>query len=250
MAIPTNEATINLRALESRLSGHLITPMDPDYDTTRSVMAGAVADARPAAIARVANAADVQAVVTFARDHDLELAVRSGGHSGAGHGTVDGGLVLDLREMKAIEIDPETRTAWAETGLTAGDVTTAAAEHGLVIGFGDTGSVGIGGITTGGGIGYLVRKHGMTIDNVLAAEVVTADGSLRRASEAENPDLFWAIRGGGGNFGVVTRFEYRLQPLPQIVGGILVQPATPEAVSGVMAAAVTPVGPEEARVRA
>jgi hypothetical protein len=130
--------------------------------------------------------------------------------------------------MEALDIDPEAKTAWAETGLTAGEVTTATAEHGLAIGFGDTGSVGIGGITTGGGVGYLVRKHGLTIDNVLAADVVTADGQLVRADKDTNPDLFWAIRGGGGNFGVVTRFEYRLVDLPGIVGGILVLPVNAE----------------------
>lgn len=243
MAIPVTGAHPDYRRLESRLAGHLITPADAEYDTVRTVMAGAAAGLRPAAIARVANAQDVREVIAFAREHELELAVRSGGHSGAGHGTVDGGLVLDLREMKRLEIDPEARTAWAETGLTAGELTKTAADHGLAIGFGDTGSVGIGGITTGGGIGYLVRKHGMTIDNVMAAEVVTADGTLRTASAEENGDLFWAIRGGGGNFGVVTRYQFRLHPLAEIVGGILLQPATPEALAGLMAGAAR--APEE-----
>ena len=142
----------------------------------RSCLGGV--DRRPAAIVRVADAADVATVVRIARESGAELAVRSGGHSGAGHSTVDGGIVIDLRDMKALDIDAEGRTAWAETGLTAGEVTTALAEHGLAIGFGDTGSVGIGGITLGGGVGYLVRKHGLTIDSLLAAEIVTADGEV------------------------------------------------------------------------
>jgi FAD/FMN-containing dehydrogenase len=151
--------------------------------------------------------------------------------------------VLDLRDMKRLDIDPDAKTAWAETGLTAGEVTVEAAKHGLAIGFGDTGSVGIGGITTGGGVGYLVRKHGLTIDNVLAADVVTADGELVRADKDSNPDLFWAIRGGGGNFGVVTRFQYRLVDLPSIVGGILLLPATAEIIERYIA--LSEEAPEE-----
>jgi FAD/FMN-containing dehydrogenase len=145
--------------------------------------------------------------------------------------------------MKALAIDPEARTAWAETGLTAGEVTKAAAEHGLAVGFGDTSSVGIGGITLGGGIGFLVRKFGLTIDSVLAADVVTADGECLRADAESHADLFWAIRGGGGNFGVVTRFCYELHPVPAVVGGMLFLPATPEVVAGFMAAAEA--APEE-----
>ena len=228
--------------LRAGLTGRVITPADADYDQVRGIMAGGF-DLRPAAIVRVANTDDVARVIRFARDAGWELAVRSGGHSGAGHGTTDGGIVIDLRDMKQLEIDPEARTAWAQTGLTAGEVTAAAAEHGLAVGFGDTASVGIGGITLGGGIGYLVRKHGLTIDSVLAAEVVTADGETLTVDADRHPDLFWAVRGGGGNFGVVTRFLYRLQPLEQIVGGILVQPATPESLAGIMAAAEA--APEE-----
>ncbi len=222
-------------ALQSRLRGRVILPGDADFDAARTVMAGGI-DARPALIARVADASDVATVVNVARETGLELAVRSGGHSGAGHSTTEGGIVLDVRDLKALEIDPAARTAWAETGLTAGEVSSAAAEHGLAIGFGDTGSVGIGGITLGGGVGYLARKHGLTIDSLLAAEVVTADGQLVRASESEHPDLFWALRGGGGNFGVATRFLFRLHPLDGIVGGMLVLPATPETIAGFIAA--------------
>jgi FAD/FMN-containing dehydrogenase len=199
-------------------------------------VSGAI-DRRPAVIVKVADADDVEAVVRLARETGLELAVRSGGHSGAGHSVTEGGIVLDLSDLKGLDIDVEGRTAWAETGLTAAEVTTALAEHGLVLGFGDTGSVGIGGITLGGGVGYLVRKFGLTIDDVLAAEIVTADGR-RLVVDAENhPDLFWAIRGGGGNFGVVTRFKYRLHELPRTLGGMLILPATAETVAGFIAAA-------------
>ena len=166
----------------------------------------------------------------------LELAIRAGGHSGAAHSVVDDGIVLDLRDLTGLEIDVEGRTAWAGAGLTAGAYTDAVGEHGLATGFGDTGSVGIGGITLGGGVGYLARKHGLTIDNLLAAEVVTADGRVLLADADNHPDLFWAIRGGGGNFGVVTRFRYRLQPVDAIVGGMLILPATPEAIAGFVAA--------------
>jgi FAD/FMN-containing dehydrogenase len=170
--------------------------------------------------------------VRLAAEHGIELAVRSGGHSGAGHGTVDGGLVIDVRDLDAIEIDPEARVAWAGSGVTAAAFTEAAGAHGLAVGFGDTGSVGLGGLTLGGGIGYLVRKLGLTIDALLAADVVTADGQLRRTSAESEPDLFWAIRGGGGNFGVVTRFQFRLAEVPAAYGGILILPATPDVLVG------------------
>jgi FAD/FMN-containing dehydrogenase len=223
----TTDAPLDLAQLRERVTGQVIGPNDDDYDMLRTVVMGGI-DRRPAAIFRVANVADVQAVVATARETGLDLAVRSGGHSSKGDSVVDGGLVLDLRDMKALDIDVDGRTAWAETGLTAAEVTTELGKHGLAVGFGDTGSVGIGGITTGGGVGYLVRKHGLTIDNVLAADIVTADGQLLRADKDTNPDLFWAIRGGGGNFGVVTRFRYQLAEVPSIVGGILLLPATAE----------------------
>ena len=226
--------TISIPELRAAVSGRVITPDDSDYDSARAVKSGVV-DRRPGAIVRVANADDVAHVVTLARDAGVELAVRSGGHSAAGHCTTDGGIVIDLRDMNRLDVDGST--AWAEAGLTAGEVTTALAAHGLAIGFGDTGSVGIGGITLGGGVGYLVRKHGMTIDSLLAAEIVTADGELLHVDADSHPDLFWAIRGGGGNFGVATRFQYRLQELDQVVGGMLILPATAETVAGFIAAA-------------
>jgi FAD/FMN-containing dehydrogenase len=178
----------------------------------------------------VAHSDDVARVITFAQEAGLELAVRSGGHSVARHSVVEGGIVLDLRDMKDIEIDAESRTAWAETGLTAGEYTTATGSHGLATGFGDTGSVGIGGITLGGGIGYLVRKYGLTIDDLLAAEVVTADGGCLQVDAESHPDLFWAIRGGGGNFGVATRFKFRLHEVDRVYGGMLFMPASPDAI--------------------
>jgi hypothetical protein len=162
---------------------------------------------------------------------------RSGGHSASGHGVVDGGIVIDLSDMKAIDIDFDGHSVWAGTGLTAVELTAALGDHDLVVGFGDTGSVGIGGITLGGGVGFLVRKFGLTIDDLLAAEVVTADGELLRVDSDHHPDLFWAIRGGGGNFGVATRFKYRVHPLPSFVGGMLILPATPGVVAGFIAEA-------------
>jgi FAD/FMN-containing dehydrogenase len=214
----------------------VISPADSDYDTARRLFS-ANFDKRPSTIARVADANEISTVIDMARDQDLELAVRSGGHSGAGHSSTDGGIVLDLTELKGLEIDAEAKTAWAETGLTAGEYSEAAAEHGLATGFGDTGSVGIGGITLGGGVGFLVRKYGMTIDDLLAAEIVTANGELVRASADEHPDLFWAIRGGGGNFGVATRFQFRLHEVGTIVGGMLILPASGEVLTGFVDAA-------------
>jgi FAD/FMN-containing dehydrogenase len=234
--------TISIPTLRSQLSGRVIVPDDPDYDEARRVFVGGI-DRHPAVIVRVADAADVASVITLARETGLELAVRSGGHSAVGHGVCDGGIVLDLSDMKAIDIDLDSRTAWAETGMTAAEYSAAAWEHGLATGFGDTGSVGIGGLTVGGGIGYLVRKHGMTIDDVLAADVVTADGDLLRVDADHHPDLFWAIRGGGGNFGVVTRVQYRLHEVPSFVGGLLILPATAEVIAGFIAAAEA--APEE-----
>jgi hypothetical protein len=224
---------VSLDQLRGGLRGRVVGPQDADYDELRAVLAGGY-DLRPAAIVRVADAQDVAHVIRFAKAIDAELAIRGGGHSGAAHGTTDGGIVIDLRELRGTTIDAEARTAWADGGCTAVEVTTAAAEHGLAIGFGDTGSVGIGGITLGGGIGYLVRKHGMTIDSLIGAEIVTADGEIRTVDETHDPDLFWALRGGGGNFGVVTRFGFRLHPLDGVIGGMLIQPATPEVVARFM----------------
>jgi hypothetical protein len=227
-------SAVSIPDLRASLKGRVIAPGDPDYDEARAVFVGGV-DRRPALIARPADAADIARVITSAREKRAELAVRSGGHSSLGHSVSEGGVVVDLRDMQAIDIDTDARTAWAETGLTAGDYTVAAGEHGLATGFGDTGSVGIGGITLGGGVGFLVRKYGLTIDDLLAAEIVTADGEILQADEESHPDLFWAIRGGGGNFGVAARFKFRLHELPAAVGGMLLLPATPETITGFIA---------------
>jgi hypothetical protein len=228
--------------LAADLKGRVIAPDDEDYDVARTVFPGGI-DRRPALIARVADAHDVARVIAHARDAGLELAVRGGGHSAPGYGVTDGGIVIDLRDMNAVTIDPASRTAWAEGGATAGQYTDAAAEHGLATGFGDMGSVGIGGITLGGGIGFLVRKHGMTIDDVLAAEVVTATGEIVHTDADTRSDLFWAIRGGGGNFGVVTRLKLRLHEVSTVIGGMLILPATPDVIAGFVAEAQA--APEE-----
>jgi FAD/FMN-containing dehydrogenase len=231
-----SHARLLLSGLQAGLAGSVIGPDDPDYDEARQVFFPAF-DRRPAAIVRPVDAEEVAYVVALARETGLDLAVRSGGHSLAGHGITDGGIVLDLSRLKAIEIDADRRVAWAETGLTAGEMTTAAAAHGLAVPFGDAAPVGIGGLTLGGGVGYLARKHGLTIDSLLAAELVTADGQQRRVDADEDPDLFWAIRGGGGNFGVATRFLFRLHPVDVVTGGMLILPATAETIAGFTAAA-------------
>jgi FAD/FMN-containing dehydrogenase len=238
----TRSETISLSTLRGEVTGRVIATDDPGYDEARTVFIGGI-DRRPAVIVRVADARDVATVIRLARETGLELAVRSGGHSSIGHGVCEGGIVLDLSEMKALDIDVEGRTAWAETGLTAAEYSTAVAANGFATGFGDTGSVGIGGITLGGGVGYLVRKHGLTVDALLAADIVMADGELLRVDAESHPDLFWAIRGGGGNFGVATRFQFRLHEVPLIVGGILILPGTAEVIAGFVAAAEA--APEE-----
>ncbi|MBN9316659.1 MAG: FAD-binding oxidoreductase [Devosia sp.] len=225
-----------IEMLASALRGRVVTPGSPDYDGLR-IVALANFDKTPAAVIRVATAADIAAVINFARATDLELAVRSGGHSVGGFSGSNGGLVIDLRDLTGIDIDHAGRTGWFGTGLNAGAVTAALEPHGLILPLGDSGTVGLGGITLGGGIGYLVRKHGLTIDSLLAAEIVTADGDILVADAEHHSDLFWALRGGGGNFGVVTRFRFRLHALPSFVGGPLILPATPEVLAGFVAAA-------------
>jgi FAD/FMN-containing dehydrogenase len=215
----------------SQVKGRVVWPADPDFDEVRRPFFGGW-DRTPAVIVRAADAEDVATVIAAARATGLPLAVRSGGHSF--HCLVDDGIVLDLHDMRDIDIDVQNRTAWVQAGLTAAEYTTAAEAHGLVTGFGDTGSVGLGGLVTGGGLGYLIRAFGLTIDDLLAAEVVTADGE-RLLTDAENhPELFWGIRGGGGNFGVVTRMKLRLHELGTVYGGLLILPTTPELVAEYM----------------
>ena len=232
----SNSTTASMSKLLAAFNGRVIVPGDSGYDAARTVFYGGI-DHRPVVIVRAADATDVARVVSLARQTGLELAIRSGGHSLAGHSVTDGGIMLDLSAMRDLQIDVERRTAWAETGLTAGEYTTTANVHGLATGFGDTGSVGIGGLTLGGGIGYLVRKYGLTIDDLLAAEIVTADGELRGVDAEHESELFWAIRGGGGNFGVATRFQFRLHEVDSVYGGLLILPAIPEVIAGFVAEA-------------
>jgi FAD/FMN-containing dehydrogenase len=233
-ATPSSRRGI-VNLLRAELAGHVLAPGDPGYEAARRVFLPSV-DRRPAAIVQPTDAGEVAYAVALAREAGLELAVRGGGHSYAGYGTSEGGIVLDLAGLARLEIDARERVARAAGGLTAGDVTAAAAMHGLAPVFGDTSSVGIGGLTLGGGIGYLVRKHGLTIDQLLGAEVVTADGRVLEVDADNHPDLLWAIRGGGGNFGIVTRFDYRLHPAAIVTGGMLALPGTPETIAGLVAA--------------
>jgi FAD/FMN-containing dehydrogenase len=216
-----------VRFLEDGPRDEVVRPSDDDYDDARRVWNTAV-DRRPALIVRPREAAGVARAVALARTYDLPLAVRGGGHSPAGYGTVDGGVVVDLSKMQRLEVDPERGVAEAEAGLTWGEYNARTHRHGLATPGGDVANVGIAGLTLAGGMGWLMRKHGMTIDNLLAVDVVTAAGRVLTASEAEHPDLFWALRGGGGNFGIATRFRYRLQPVDTVLGGALVYPATKE----------------------
>ena len=214
-AIP-EATTSDLERLRDSLHGPLIQPGDKGYDEARSIWNGAI-DRRPACIARCTGAADVVAAVRFARERDLEIAVRSGGHGVGGHALCDGGLVIDLSPMKGIRVDPARRTARAEAGVLWGELDRETQLFGLATVGGIVTHTGIAGLTLGGGIGWLMRKYGATVDNLLSADVVTADGEVVTASQEQNPDLFWGIRGGGGNFGIVTSFEYRLHPVGPIV---------------------------------
>lgn len=245
LAPPTPDDAVN--HLRGWLEGRLIAPDDPDYDGARALYYGGL-ERRPAAIVRPTGADDVALVVRHAAASGLELAVRSGGHGLLGHASVEGGIVLDLRDLRDLDIDVPGRTAWAGAGLTTGEYTHAVGAHGLATSFGDASTVGIGGLTLGGGIGLLSRKHGMTIDHLLAAEVVTADGQVRHVDATTEPDLFWAIRGGGGNLGVATRFQFRLHEVSSIVGGFLVLPATAEVIAGFVAEAEA--APDELTVMA
>src|SRR5262245_24096034 len=204
--------------------GELLLPTSPGYDTARGIWNGAI-DRHPACIARCTGVADVVAAVRFARERDLLVAVRAGGHGVAGHAICDDGLVIDLSPMKGIRVDPGARTARAEAGLLWGELDRETQLHGLATVGGIVTHTGIAGLTLGGGLGWLMRKHGATVDNVLSVDLVTAEGELLTASEAENPDLFWGIRGGGGNLGIVTSFEYRLHPVgPTVLAGPIFHP--------------------------
>ena len=207
-----------IEGLTTAIRGSVIGPDDAGYDEARAVYNGMI-DKRPALVVRCADTADVIAAVRFARDNGLAVAVRGGGHNGAGLGTVDGGLVIDLGAMRGVRVDPAERTVQVEGGATLGDVDHATHAFGLAVPGGIISTTGIGGLTLGGGIGHLTRGFGLTIDNLIGADVVLADGSFVRADAQHNPDLFWALRGGGGNFGVVTSFTFRAQPVSTVVAG-------------------------------
>jgi len=204
--------------LNANFRGSVISPASSDYEIARKVYNGMI-DRRPMAIARCANAADVTVTVNFARKEGLTVAIRGGGHNGAGLGVCDDGLVIDLSPMKGVEIDPATGTVRAEAGCTQADLNHAAHSFGLAVPAGVISTTGIAGLTLGGGTGYLTRKYGLSLDNLLEADVVLADGGFVKASAKENPDLFWALRGGGGNFGVVTSFLFRGCPVDQVFAG-------------------------------
>ena len=210
---------------QQTLRGRLVRPADPDYDTVRALYNGMI-DKRPALIARCVDTADVVAAVTFARESGLLVAIRGGGHNGPGLGSCDGGLMIDLSLMKGVRVDPGNRTVRVEPGCTSGDVDHATHAFGLAVPFGIVSTTGVAGLTLGGGTGYLTRKHGLTIDSLLEADVVLADGRVVTASKNEHADLFWALRGGGGNFGVVTSFVFQAHPVSTVYAGPIFWEAT------------------------
>jgi len=210
--------------LKRNVSGQVVLPHDDAYEAARKIW-NAMIDKHPALIVRCASTSDVVRAVNFARDNGLPLAVRGGGHNIAGNAVCDDGIVIDLSQMKAARVDPGARRVTIEGGATLADLDAATQAHGLATPVGINSTTGVAGLTLGGGFGWLSRKYGMTVDNLESAEVVTAAGEVVRASATERPDLFWAIRGGGGNFGVVTRFEFRLHPVgPQVLSGLIVYP--------------------------
>jgi FAD/FMN-containing dehydrogenase len=209
--------------LRASIRGETILRDSAGYDAARRVWNGNI-DKHPALIVRCAGAADVRSAVDFARNHALLVSLRSGGHSAPGYGTNDGGMVIDMSPMKGIRIDPRGRTAQVQSGVLWGEFDHEAQAHGLATTGGVVSNTGVAGLTLGGGLGWLMGKHGASVDNLLSADVVTADGAFRHASAAENPDLFWALRGGGGNFGAVTSLEFRLHPISETLSGLVIYP--------------------------
>src|SRR5688572_19986900 len=210
--------TAKIADLKTSLRGELIEPKDAGYEEARALYNGMI-DKRPLAIARCTDVADVITAVNFGRDNGLPIAIRGGGHNGPGLGSVDNGLVIDLSAMKGVRVDPEARTARVGAGCTQGDVDHATHPFGLAVPAGIISTTGIAGLTLSGGHGYLSRKYGLTIDNLLEADVVLADGTFVTATKEKNADLLWALRGGGGNFGVVTSFLFRLHPATMVFAG-------------------------------
>lgn len=247
-----------LAALRSTFGGELVRPGDTNYDDARSLYNGMI-DRHPALIARCTSTDDVVQAVNFAHEQGLTVAVRGGGHNGGGLGSVDDGLVIDLSPMNEVKVDPNAKTVTVQGGATWGDVDKATNAHGMATPSGIISTTGVGGLTLGGGLGHLTRRCGLAIDNLLSAEVVLANGEVVRANSDENPDLYWALRGGGGNFGVVTSFTYRLHPIGDVVVGITLWelehtkqvmqwyreflPAQPDEVNGFFAFLVVPPGP-------
>src|SRR3954449_12608457 len=213
----------SIAELSAAMRGRLVRPSDSDYDEARAIWNGAH-DRYPALVAQCAGVADVIRALEFARSEELTVAVRSGGHSIPGFSSVDGGLVIDLSPMQGIRVDPVRRTARAEAGVTWASFDHETQAFGLATTGGLVSSTGITGLTLGGGIGWLMRKHGLAIDNLVGAEVVLADGRVMQASADDNADLFWALRGGGGNFGVVTEFRFRLHPVRNVLAGLVLHP--------------------------
>ncbi len=217
------ETSKSISNFKLELNGEIILPSDAKYAESRTIY-NAMIDKRPGLIVKCKNQKDVIKAVNFARKESLEVSIRSGGHSGPGLALVDGGMVIDLSLMKSIHVDPENKTARVEPGCTWGEVDRATNEFGLATVSGVVSTTGVGGLTLGGGHGYLTRKYGLTIDNLISADVVLADGTFIHTNEDKNPDLFWALRGGGGNFGVVTSFEYRLHPVKNVMAGPMFWP--------------------------
>jgi len=237
IAINTFDAAASLEQLRTRIAGQVVLPGDELYQEARKVH-DFQWDRFPSVIVRVANISDIAESVKFARRHQLPFTVRSGGHSAAGYSVMDGALVIDLSQFKRVVIDPERRRARVQAGATSGDLAGPAHAYGLALSTGDASSVGLGGLATGGGIGWFVRKYGLAADRLRSANIVTADGNIIRASATEHPDLFWAIRGGGGNFGIVAEFEFELVPVGFVHAGALVLPLTPEVVRGYLECAL------------
>ena len=220
----TNARLHTTATLKAAVRGEIIAPGDPSYDSARAIW-NAMIDRRPAVIVRCASTDDVPVAIGFARENGLDISIRGGGHNIAGNAVCDGGLMIDLSAMKGIRVDPAAKRAFVEPGATLRDLDAATQAHALAVPVGINSTTGIAGLTLGGGFGWLTRKHGLTIDNLASADIVTADGKARHLSPHENADLFWAIRGGGGNFGVVTRFEFVLHPVgPNVRAGLIVYP--------------------------
>jgi FAD/FMN-containing dehydrogenase len=234
-----------LETLTDTFSGEVVLPGDPEYDSARVVWNGMI-DRRPALVVRPTNTDDVAAAVHFARERDLIVAVRCGGHSISGLSTCDDGIVIDLSRMRGVAVDPDGRKAIAGGGALLSELDTEAQAHGLACPVGVVSHTGVAGLTLGGGMGRLMRKHGLTIDNMLSAEVVTADGRLVRASEDENADLFWGLRGAGANFGIVTSFEFQLHPFdPVITAGAVIHPAERAGELAALYRELAEIGPDE-----